>query len=205
MITVVDYEAGNLTSVESALRYLGADFQVTKDPDVVRQSERVLFPGVGEARQAMGVLNQTGLGSALQEFAQTGRPLMGICLGCQILLEHSEERDTPLLGILPGKVKRFAPREGFKVPQIGWNTVSHEGQGMFSSLPPHASFYFVHSYHIPEIDAGSIHPHMTGRCEYGVPFVAALAKDNVWAAQFHPEKSGPIGLKLLKNFIDKAD
>lgn len=205
MITVVDYEAGNLTSVETALRHLGASFRVSSDPDSLLNSDKVIFPGVGEARHAMGVLSSRGLGQALLEFASTGKPLFGICLGCQILQDHSEERDTNLLGLIPGNVRLFPPHEGLKVPQIGWNTVIHDGSVLFDGIPQESSFYFVHSYYLSTtLSDGSDSPWIAGRSEYGVTFAAAVHRGNVWATQFHPEKSGPKGLHLLRNFIERV-
>ncbi len=205
MITVVDYEAGNLTSVETALRHLGADFRVSADPETILSSDKVIFPGVGEARHAMGVLSSKGIDEALKSFAKTGKPLLGICLGCQILQDHSEERDVNLLGIIPGDVKLFPSVDGYKVPQIGWNTVTHDGSFLFDGIPQESSFYFVHSYFLSTTLAdGEASPWVCGRSEYSIPFAAAIHKDNVWATQFHPEKSGPKGLKMLSNFIEKS-
>ncbi len=204
MIAVVDYEAGNLTSVETALRHLGADFTVTSDPETIIRSDKVIFPGVGEARHAMGVLSGRGLDEALITFASTGKPLFGICLGCQILQDHSEERDTDLLGLIPGDVRLFPFDKGMKVPQIGWNTVIHDASLLFESIPQESSFYFVHSYYLStKLPDGSDSPWIAGRSDYGIPFAAAVHRDNIWATQFHPEKSGPKGLKLLQNFIER--
>lgn len=205
MITVVDYEAGNLTSVKTALQYLGASFRVSSDPETLLDSDKIIFPGVGEARHAMGVLSSRGLDRALVEFTSTGKPLFGICLGCQILQDHSDERDTDLLGLIPGNVQLFPPSGGFKVPQIGWNTVSHDGSVLFEGIPQESSFYFVHSYYLSTtLSDGSDSPWIAGRSEYGITFAAAVHRDNVWATQFHPEKSGPKGLHLLRNFIEKV-
>jgi glutamine amidotransferase len=206
VIAVVDYEAGNLTSVETALRYLDAAYTVTSDPDLILRSDKVIFPGVGEARHAMGVLSERGLDEALISFASTGKPLFGICLGCQILQDHSEERDTGLLGLIPGDVKLFPASEGLKVPQIGWNTVSHDASLLFEGIPQESSFYFVHSYYLAtKLSDGSDSPWIAGRSDYGITFAAAIHRDNVWATQFHPEKSGPKGLKLLQNFIERIN
>ena len=205
MICVVDYEAGNMRSVETALHHLGADFRISGRPEDVLAADKVIFPGVGEARQAMGVLSSAGLDDALREFAATGKPLFGICLGCQILQDHSEERDTDLLGLIPGNVRLFPRSEGCKVPQIGWNTVTHDGSVLFDGIPQDSSFYFVHSYYLSTaLVDGSDSPWVCGRSEYGIPFAAAVHRENVWATQFHPEKSGPKGLKLLSNFIEKV-
>lgn len=206
MIAVVDYEAGNLTSVKTALRYLGAEFCVTSDPETIVRSDKVIFPGVGEARHAMGVLTAGGLDEALITFASTGKPLFGICLGCQILQDYSEERDTRLLGLIPGDVRLFPSDKDVKVPQIGWNTVLHDSSDLFEGIPQDSSFYFVHSYYLSiKLSDGSDSPWIAGRSEYGIPFAAAIHRDNVWATQFHPEKSGPKGLKLLQNFIERIN
>lgn len=206
MITVVDYEAGNLTSVETALKYLETEFRVSSDPEVVLRSDKVIFPGVGEARHAMGILKERGLDEALVTFASSGKPLFGICLGCQILQDHSEERDCRLLGLIPGDVKLFPSDRGLKVPQIGWNTVSHDGSKLFEGIDQESSFYFVHSYYLSvKLSDGSDSPWIAGRSDYGIPFAAAIHRDNVWATQFHPEKSGPKGLKLLRNFVERIE
>jgi len=204
MIAVVDYEAGNLTSVETALRYLNASFRVTSDPDVLFRSDKVIFPGVGEARHAMGILADRGLDEALKDFASSGKPLFGICLGCQILQDHSEERDVGLLGIIPGDVRLFPKNRNVKVPQIGWNTIQHDESELFRGIPQDSSFYFVHSYYLSTVlNDETPSPWVAARSEYGIEFAAAVHKDNVWATQFHPEKSGPKGLAILRNFIER--
>ncbi len=203
MITVVDYQAGNLTSVESALRYLGASYRISSSPEEVDKADKVIFPGVGEARHAMGVLQSRGMDDALRQFALSGKPLLGICLGCQILQDFSEERNVRLLGIIPGRVRRFPADAGWKVPQIGWNTLEHDNSPLFRGIPQNSAFYFVHSYYLSVLlENGSDSPWVCGRSEYSIPFAAAIRKDNVWGVQFHPEKSGPLGLKMLENFIN---
>lgn len=204
MIAVIDYEAGNLTSVETALRYLGAHFSTTSDPETILASDKVIFPGVGEARHSMAVLRSTGIDEAIHSFVQTGKPLLGICLGFQIIQEFSEERDTELLGIIPGKVQLLPKTEEFKVPQIGWNTVSHDESVLFHGIPQSSSFYFVHSYYLsPLLPSGEEAPWICGKSHYGIEFAAAVHKDNVWGTQFHPEKSGPKGLIMLENFLKR--
>ena len=204
MIAIVDYEAGNLTSVQTALSHLGARFAVTSRPEEVLRSDKVIFPGVGEACQSMSVLRSTGLYEALRGFADSGRPLLGICLGCQILQEHSEERNTPLLGLIPGTARLFPGGEGIKVPQIGWNTVTHNGSKLFEGIPQKSSFYFVHSYYLStRLPGGKASPWVIGTAEHGLMFTAALNRENIWGTQFHPEKSGSKGLALLKNFIER--
>lgn len=195
---VVDYKAGNLKSVETALDYLGANFLVSNDPDDILSASRVIFPGVGEARAAMDVLESSGLGQAILEFFKTGNPLLGICLGTQIIFEHSEERDTKCLGLVKGKVRRFPESNALKIPQIGWNQVAHgESHPVFKGIPENSNFYFVHSYY-PQAD---IEAQVMAKTEYGLSFSSAVARENLFASQFHPEKSGRWGLKLLENFL----
>ncbi|MDC7220398.1 MAG: imidazole glycerol phosphate synthase subunit HisH [Spirochaetales bacterium] len=198
MIAVIDYDSGNLTSVSSALKFLKADFFVTKKPEDLSRADKVIFPGVGEAVQAMGNLNKSGMGEALKAYAAGGKPFLGICMGSQILFDHSEERDADCLGILPGKVLRFPSDMGMKIPQIGWNTVDFKDDPLTKGLSEEDSFYFVHSYYISPATDDLV----LGKSEYGIPFTAAVRKDNVWATQFHPEKSGKPGLKILDNFIN---
>jgi glutamine amidotransferase len=206
MITVIDYDAGNLKSVETALHHLGAAYRVSSDPGLVASSDKVIFPGVGEAGHAMGTLSAGGMDQALVEFAATGKPLLGICLGCQILQDHSEESDTDLLGLIPGDVRLFPRIGAFKVPQIGWNTVIHDGSKLFAGIPQESSFYFVHSYYLSIGPSETeVSPWVCGRSEYGIPFAAAVHRDNIWGTQFHPEKSGPKGLLMLENFIRRID
>lgn len=197
-IGVVDYEAGNLKSVETALGALDADYTVYADPESLLGCDALIFPGVGEAGSAMGVLQARGLDQALAEAVKRGMPLFGICIGCQILLDHSEEGDTPCLGLVSGRVKLFSGAGGLKVPHMGWNSVEHGGRHpIFTGVPDGASFYFVHSYY-PLVEDQSLE---IGTTEYGERFSAAYARENIIATQFHPEKSGRFGLKLLENFI----
>ncbi len=199
MIGIVDYEAGNLRSVETAMRYLGADFFISNDPDKLLKADRMIFPGVGEARASMDVLVKTGLDDTVRTFAESGRPLLGICLGCQIFFDFSEERNTECLGIIPGKNAEFSKDMGLKIPHMGWNQVRHDNRhAVFSGIPENSSFYFVHSYYPAPADKS----YEIGATEYGIEFTSAAAVKNVVATQFHPEKSGEAGLKLLKNFID---
>ncbi len=191
---IVDYRAGNLTSVRLAFAALGEETVVTSDADVVRSAARVVFPGVGAAKSAMENLRELGLADAVREAASGGRPFLGICLGMQILFEHSEEDGgVDLLGILPGKVRRFPNVPGCKVPEIGWNQVTGLG---IDGVPDGSEFYFVHSYYA---ERG---PATVGVTEYaGVAFTAAVRRGNLLATQFHPEKSGKLGLAVLKGFL----
>ena len=194
MIAIVDYRAGNLTSVKLAFDAIGAETAVTSDPAMVRTAERVVFPGVGAAASAMKSLRELGLTDAVREAALSGRPFLGICLGMQILFERSEEDGgVELLGILPGQVKRFPDVPGCKVPEIGWNDVQAADPRGF--LKTGEEFYFVHSYY------AELNPFTVGRTDYaGITFTAAVRKGNLFATQFHPEKSGRVGLSLLRAF-----
>jgi glutamine amidotransferase len=192
MTAIVDYRAGNLTSVKYAFAALGEDTVVTSDPAVVRSADRVVFPGVGAARSAIDNLRELGLVEAVREVA-VSKPFLGICLGMQILFERSEEDGgVETLGVLPGRVRRFPRAPGFKVPEIGWNQV--RGMGVVG-VPDGCEFYFVHSYYAEKC------PFTVGVAEYaGVEFTAAVRRGALFAVQFHPEKSGRFGLALLKEF-----
>ncbi|MDX9801569.1 MAG: imidazole glycerol phosphate synthase subunit HisH [Spirochaetia bacterium] len=201
MITgVVDYKAGNLKSIETALRHLGAEFIISDKPEKLQNCDRLIFPGVGEASSAMKNLKERGLDDLITGFASKGNPLMGICLGCQIILRYSEEGNTKCLGLVDGDVKLFQGRCGeeiLKVPQIGWNTLKFTKKHyLFKGIPDNSSFYFVHSYY-PDVK----NKFMIGETEYGISFSSALSRDNVCAVQFHPEKSGKYGLMMMKNFL----
>ena len=186
MLTIIDYKAGNLTSVKLAFAALGVETHVTDDPAQIRAADRLVFPGVGAAASAMDNLRSAGLVEVIKEATASGVPFLGICLGMQILFDHSEEDGgTDTLGILPGQVKRFPNVPGYKIPQIGWNQVNGAEE-----------FYFVHSYYV------EMNPFAEGVTEYaGFRFASLVRKDNILAAQFHPEKSGRIGLKFLSDFL----
>ena len=195
-IAIVDYGAGNLRSVQKAFHHLGHDARIVTDPRSLAGSSAIVFPGQGAAPAAMAALKASGMDEAIRAAIAGGTPYFGVCLGLQLLLEWSEEADTPCLGVIPGRTRRFAP--GLKVPQIGWNsvqlTVAHP---LFQGIGEEAYFYFVHSYYAdPEDDSWVL-----GRTEYGIPFVSVAVKGNVVATQFHPEKSGPVGLRLYDNFV----
>jgi glutamine amidotransferase len=211
-VAVVDYGMGNLRSVSQAVMHVaagtGVDVVVTSRPDEVRAAERVVLPGQGAMRDCMRELHDTGLREAVVE-AAGAKPLMGVCVGMQMLLDHSEEQDTPGLGLLGGRVRRFrldgqrqADGSWFKVPQMGWNRVYQSGRpvgahAMWQGVPDGAWFYFVHSFYAVPSDARDI----AGETEYGVRFTSAVARDNIFAAQFHPEKSAAHGLALYRNFL----
>lgn len=198
-VSVVDYGAGNLKSVRNALAALGVPHQVTADPDFVRGADVLVVPGVGEASSAMAVLGKTGLGEAIREAFRSGRKLIGICLGCQIILERSEEGPTSCLGLLPGIVRAFPSGPRLKVPHMGWNLVRFTADHpALRSTPREEAFYFVHSYY-PD---PSRPEHVVGLVEYGVEFAACVAAQSLLAFQFHLEKSGPAGLALLQAALD---
>ncbi len=195
MTAIVDYRAGNLTSVKLAFDALGEQVAVTDRPEVIAAAERVVFPGVGAAKSAMKNLAELGLVEAVRAAAVSGRPFLGICLGMQILFEHSaEDGGVDTLGVIPGRVKRFPEVPGVKVPEIGWNQVAGNGDMGFADG---TEFYFVHSYY------AEIVPETVGVTEYaGVKFTAMVRRNRLWACQFHPEKSGRVGLELLRNWLN---
>jgi len=207
MTGVVDYGAGNLKSVETALRHLGADFRISDIPAELAESDRLIFPGVGEAASAMANLRAGGWPSFLEDYAASGRPFLGICLGSQIILNRSQEGDAPCLGLIPGEAQLFTDTPGFaaegplKVPHMGWNTLEAEAEHpLLEGIPRGSSFYFVHSF-FPAPDETLPGVSVLARCTYGLSFAAAYARGNVMATQFHPEKSGPPGLRMLRNFL----
>jgi glutamine amidotransferase len=202
MIAIVDYRAGNITSVARALQYLGEPCEVTADPATLRRASHIIFPGVGAAGEAMANLGRTKIGETIKEELRAGKPVLGICLGTQIIFATSEENDTACLGIVPGAVRRFPAdlqEEGrlLKIPHMGWNRVAfRRSHPVFKELPEGAEFYFVHSYYpVPDDERWGI-----GWTDYGIRFCAAIARGNLVAVQFHPEKSGAPGLKILANF-----
>lgn len=203
MIAIVDYKAGNLTSVQAALQTVGAEGIVTSDPAVILAADRVLFPGVGAAGKAMENLRAAGLVPALREVVARGTPFLGICLGYQILFEYSEENDTPCLGFFQGRVRRFPadlPGEEdrpLKIPHMGWNRVAFVGNHpLWAGVPAESEFYFVHSYYVePAVPAEA-----SAVASYGFGFAAGSVRGNLAGFQFHPEKSGRPGLQILRNF-----
>jgi|WetSurMetagenome_2_1015567.scaffolds.fasta_scaffold563871_2 imidazole glycerol-phosphate synthase subunit HisH len=198
MITIVDYKAGNLTSVKRALDSLGIFNRISSDPQQVRRAEKIIFPGVGHAGSAMETLQERGLGEAITSAFLAGTPILGICIGCQIILDHSEEGDTPGLGLISGKCLRFHFADAsLKVPHMGWNAVTvTRPHPLLAHLKPGDEFYFVHSFYPLPAESD----HIFATCEYGTSFPAAIGIRNLFAVQFHAEKSGPLGLELLENF-----
>lgn len=197
MIAIIDYQAGNLKSVERALKHLGQACRITGSASEILAAERVIFPGVGAAGRAMQTIRAQGLDEAIHAVIERGTPFLGICLGTQIILETSEEDGgTACLGVIPGTVRRFADI-GLKIPHMGWNSLSPRfNHPLLEDIDPLAQFYFVHSYYPDPRDAAAIAATTT----YGVTFASALTSGNVFATQFHPEKSGSPGLKILENF-----
>jgi len=194
MTAIVDYKAGNLTSVKLAFAAIGEDAVVTSDAATIRCADRVVFPGVGAAKSAMDNLRTMGLADVVREAADS-KPFFGICLGMQILFDHSEEDGgVDLLGILPGRVRRFPDAAGEKVPQIGWNDILANDPCAF--VKDHDEYYFVHSYYVEKNPCT-----VATACYAGVEFTAAVRKGDLFATQFHPEKSGKLGLSLLRAFL----
>ncbi len=190
-IVIIRYNAGNIHSVRIALNRLGLDPVVSDDPDTIYQADKVIFPGVGEASSAMNYLRTCGIDRVIADLKQ---PVLGICLGLQLMCLYSEENTTSCLGIFQQQVKKFPPED--KVPHIGWNLLCDFTGPLFKDMPVKPYVYFVHSFYA---ELGS---QCCAQSSYIVPFSAALIKDNFMAVQFHPEKSGPIGEKILKNFIN---
>jgi len=196
MIGIVDYGRGNLRSVENCIQKLGYQARILGSPEELEQVQGLILPGVGAFADAMALLRRGGWIEALLSFAGSGKPFLGICLGMQVLFEAGEEHGEHRgLGLLPGRVVKFPP--GRKIPHMGWNNLFHERECfLLQGIPDGAFFYFVHSYYV-RTDAEDI---VAGTSDYGMRFPALVGRDNVWGAQFHPEKSSPWGKKLLENF-----
>lgn len=193
MITIVKYNAGNIQSVLYALGRLGVEAVWTDDPDELRRADKVIFPGVGEASTAMAYLRANGLAELLPTLTQ---PVLGICLGLQLFCRYSEENDTTCMGVFDVDVLKFNPLPAApKVPHMGWNTITDLKGPLFEGINEGDYCYFVHSFY------AGLSPDTAAICDYGIPFSAGLQKDNFYAVQFHPEKSGSAGLKILQNFL----
>ena len=205
-IVVVDYGMGNLRSVAQALRHVApeADVQISGDAKQIADADRLVFPGQGAMPDCMRCLRESGLQQVIMEAARS-KPMLGICVGEQLLFDWSEEGDTPCLGLLPGKVVKFQlddqlQKDGsrFKVPQMGWNRVRQmQSHPLWNDIADNSYFYFVHSYYAQPSDIA----HIAGETDYGAPFACAVARDNIFATQFHPEKSAAAGLQLYRNFV----
>ena len=195
-IVIIKYNAGNIESVNNALNRLGVNAEITADHEKIRNADKVIFPGVGEASTTMAYLRENKLDELIVSLKQ---PVLGICLGLQLMCSHSEENDTQCLGIFNEKVKRFIPKPGeeyiTKVPHMGWNAIKDLKSDLFTTDLENEYVYFVHSYYAEKSE------HTIATCDYILPFSAALHRDNFYATQFHPEKSGTVGAKILENFL----
>lgn len=199
MVTIIDYDAGNIRSVEKAFRYLGADVCISRDKADILRADRLILPGVGAFGDARRKLDEYGLTDLVRTAASDGRPFLGICLGLQLLYEDSEESPgVPGLGLLKGHVVRFAERPGFKIPQIGWNSLDLKNNGrLFGNVADGSYVYFVHSYYVKAEDEASVKATMT----YADTADVSVESGNIFGCQFHPEKSGEVGLEILKSFL----
>lgn len=205
MIGIVDYNAGNITSVERALKSLNIDFILSKNPDDLHNCDKIIFPGVGDAAYAMKQLKETGFDNFLKEWASQNKPLLGICLGSQIIFDWSQEGDTNCLGLIKGKINHFykidsSLEKEIKVPHMGWNNLERKNGDcpILKDVPENADFYFVHSYVICPENQDVV----KATADYGIKVPAVIQSGNIFACQFHPEKSGVPGLKILSNFCN---
>ena len=197
MITIIDYDAGNLTSVYRALKYIGVCAEVTNDPQRIKNAERIIFPGVGHAKSAMRSLKRKGIDAALKNVFDKQVPIMGICLGTQIILSHSQEGDSRTLGLIEGECVKFDAGLPVKIPHIGWNNVEISREHfILKDLKNGSEMYFVHSYYPVPADDKNVY----ATSDHGIKFACAIGYKNLFAVQFHPEKSGETGLGILKNF-----
>lgn len=200
MIAIIDYDAGNIKSVEKAIQHFGQEAIITRDKETILNAEKVILPGVGSFGDAMAKIYQYGLYDIIHEVVNKGTPFLGICLGLQLLFERSEE--TPGvegLGILKGEIVRIPDQEGLKVPQIGWNSLKYPNRGkLFKGIEEDSYVYFVHSYYLKAEDEAIV----TATTEYSTLIHASVESGNVFACQFHPEKSSDVGLKIIQNFIE---
>jgi glutamine amidotransferase len=197
MIAIIDYGAGNIRSIEKALEHVGAVVQVTDEPSVVTRAQAVVLPGVGSGGAAMARITQQGLDDAIRQSTQEGKPFLGICLGMQLLADHHAEGEVDGLSLFAGEVQRIP--HGPKIPHMGWNQVKPQQSALaiFEGIQPDAYFYFAHSYYVEPQDQHGV----AAVTDYGSPFCSVIVTERVWGTQFHPEKSGSVGLQLLKNFV----
>ena len=205
-IAIIDYDAGNIRSVQKALEECGASARITADADDIIAADGVVFPGQGACDASMRSIRERGLFDVIRRSIDSGKPFLGVCLGLQLLLESSEEGDEPCLAILKGSTKRLPPEKteqaGLKIPHMGWNSVSLSvDHPVFKGIPDESYFYFVHSYYADPGDKNIV----AGTTNYGIDFCSAVAWDNVAAVQFHPEKSGAVGLRLYRNFLSLVE
>lgn len=200
MIAIIDYDAGNIRSVEKALQFLGQEVKITRDREEILGADKVVLPGVGSFGDAMGKLHQYGLVEVIRQVAEKKTPFLGICLGLQLLFERSDESPgVEGLGILKGEILRIPEGEGRKIPHMGWNSLELRNQGrLFAGISGEPYVYFVHSYYLKARDEQVV----KATTEYGVTIHASVEQDNIFACQFHPEKSSDTGLKILKNFVE---
>ncbi len=200
MIAIIDYDAGNLKSVEKAFAYLGVEAMITRDREAILQADKVILPGVGAFGMAMEKLHRYHLVDTIKEVADSGKPLFGICLGLQLFFESSDENEgVEGLSLMKGKILRIPDKEGLKIPQIGWNDLTvRPDSRLFHGIEKGSYVYFVHSYYLK----AAIESDVAATTEYSTCIHAAVERDNLFACQFHPEKSGEVGLKILKNFAD---
>ena len=197
MIAIIDYGAGNIRSIEKALEHVGAIVEVTNEPDTVNKAEAIVLPGVGSGGAAMSRMTERGLDDAIRKATQQGKPFLGICLGMQLLADHHAEGEVDGLSLFPGEVRRIP--HGPKIPQMGWNQVKplQTALAIFKDIPQDAYFYFAHSYYVEPQDSHGV----AAITDYGSPFCSIIVTEQVWGTQFHPEKSGSVGLQLLNNFL----
>ena len=198
MIAIIDYGAGNLQSVKKALDFIGAESVITDNIETINACDKILLPGVGSFGDAMDSMTQKDLVDTVKQNAMSGKPFLGICLGLQLLFEESEESPgVKGLGIFKGKIKKFSPDMGLKIPHIGWNSLEiKQKDTLFKGIPENSYVYFVHSYYLHAEDENEI----ATVTNYGIDFHSAVGKNNIFATQFHPEKSGDVGLQILRNF-----
>ncbi len=200
MIAIIDYDAGNIKSVEKALQLLGQEAVITRNPEQILQADKVILPGVGAFGDAMGKIRKYGLETVIQKVTEQEIPFLGICLGLQLLFESSDEAPgVKGLGILKGEIRRLPEQEGYKIPHMGWNSLELVNDGrLFRNLPEHPYVYFVHSYYLEAADEGIVR----AVTDYTTKIHASVEQGNVFACQFHPEKSSDVGLQILRNFVE---
>lgn len=199
-IAIIDYRVGNIASLRNALLNIGTQSFLCNKADEIKNASHLVLPGVGSFQEGINTLKESGLNEAIREFCNTGKPVLGICLGMQLLAEYGEEYGVNEgLGVVSGRVSRLNVDEKFfRLPHIGWNDVVFRDKAMAKGFDQKTDFYFVHSFGFDDPHA----PHVAGVCDYGAPIVAAIEQDNIWGVQFHPEKSQAAGLQILKNFIE---